>query len=68
MPAAAATSNETRGIRGLVGDYEGPDQVIQLFARQLNDNEVLVYHIRDGKVSEVWGYGTDPYAFDEFWS
>jgi hypothetical protein len=30
--------------------------------------EVLVYHVRDGKASEVWGYGTDPYAFDEFWS
>jgi len=28
----------------------------------------LVYHVRDGKVSEVWGYGTDAYAFDEFWS
>ena len=36
--------------------------------KQLNDNEVLVYHVRDGKVSEVWGYGTDPYAFDRFWS
>jgi len=29
---------------------------------------VLVYHFRDGKVSEVWGHGTDPYEFDEFWS
>jgi uncharacterized protein len=92
------------GRNPLAGDYEGPEHVMQLFARlfelsggrlslelhdvlandehavalytargeragkQLNDNEVLVYHFRDGKVSEVWGHGTDPYAFDEFWS
>jgi len=86
------------GRNPLAGDYEGPEQVIQLFARlfelsggtlgielhdvlandehavalftargeragkQLNDNEVLVYNVRDGKVSEVWDYGTDPSA------
>jgi ketosteroid isomerase-like protein len=85
-------------------DYEGPEQVIQYFARiveltggafslelqdvlandehavalftirgeragkQLNDNTVLTYHFRDGKVSEVWGQATDQYAVDEFLS
>jgi ketosteroid isomerase-like protein len=36
--------------------------------RQLNDNQVATYHIRDGKVSEVWVQSTDLYAQDEFWS
>ncbi len=92
------------GRSPLAGDYEGPEQVIQFFARifemtggtfsievhdvlandehavalftvrgeragkQLNDNEVLTYHFRDGKVSEVWNQATDPYAVDEFFS
>ena len=36
--------------------------------KQLADNEVLTYHFRDGKVSEVWGHTTDLYAADEFFS
>lgn len=36
--------------------------------RQLADNEVLTFHIRDGKVSEVWSHHTDLYAVDEFFS
>jgi uncharacterized protein len=36
--------------------------------KQLADNEVLTYHIRDGKVSEVWVHTTDLYAADEFFS
>ena len=36
--------------------------------KQLTDNTVLTYHIRDGKVSEVWGQSTDLYAVDEFFS
>ena len=92
------------GRSPLAGDYEGPEQVIQYFARvieltdgtfsielhdvlandehaaalitirgeragkQLNDNTVLTYHIRDGKVTEVWGHATDLYAVDEVFS
>lgn len=92
------------GRSPLSGDYEGPDQVIQYFARvfeatggtlgielhdvlandehavalytasgersgkQLTDNEVQIYHVRDGKVSEAWTYTTDQYAADEFFS
>ena len=36
--------------------------------KQLTDNEVLTYHIRDGKISEVWTHTTDLYAADEFFS
>jgi ketosteroid isomerase-like protein len=36
--------------------------------KQLSDNEVLVYHIRDGKVSEAWIQPTDQHAVDEFFS
>jgi ketosteroid isomerase-like protein len=36
--------------------------------RQLTDNEILTYHIRDGRVSEVWAHHTDLYAVDEFFS
>jgi ketosteroid isomerase-like protein len=92
------------GRSPLAGDYEGPEQVLQFFARvfelsggtfsaelhdvlandehavalynvraeragkQLTDNEVLIFHIRDGKVSEAWIQSTDQYAQDEFWS
>lgn len=36
--------------------------------RRLEDNNVSTFHIRDGKVSEVWTQVTDMYAIDEFWS
>jgi uncharacterized protein len=36
--------------------------------RQLQDNTVLTFHLRDGKVTEVWSLQTDLYAVDEFWS
>jgi uncharacterized protein len=36
--------------------------------KQLNDNQVLVYHFRDGKVSETWTQVTNQYAVDEFFS
>jgi ketosteroid isomerase-like protein len=92
------------GRSPLAGDYEGIEQVLQLFARlfelsggtfsaelhdvlandehavalttvraeragkQLTDNQVLTFHIRDGKASEAWVQATDQYAGDEFWS
>jgi ketosteroid isomerase-like protein len=36
--------------------------------KQLEDNDVMVIHIRDGKWTETWGYSADVYAWDEFWS
>src|ERR687887_202195 len=34
--------------------------------RTLEDRSVLVFHIRDGKVPEVWQYSSDVDAFDRF--
>ena len=36
--------------------------------KQLTDNEVLTYHFRDGKISEVWTHPADLYTYDEFFS
>ena len=33
--------------------------------RTLEDNNTLVFHVRDGKVTEVWQYSSDQYAADE---
>jgi ketosteroid isomerase-like protein len=36
--------------------------------RSLDDNSVQVFHIADGKVTEVWTYPADQDASDAFWS
>jgi uncharacterized protein len=36
--------------------------------RTLADRQVLVAHVRDGKIAEVWEHVEDQYAFDEFFS
>ena len=36
--------------------------------RSLQDDTVQVFHITDGKATEVWTYPSDLYASDEFWS
>jgi ketosteroid isomerase-like protein len=36
--------------------------------KQLEDNTVQTFHIRDGKATEIWTHTTDLYAVDEFWS
>lgn len=36
--------------------------------KQLNDNMVQTFHIRDGKAVEIWSHQTDLYAVDEFWA
>jgi ketosteroid isomerase-like protein len=36
--------------------------------KQWTDNSVAVYHIRDGKISEIWIQPADLYAMDEFLS
>jgi uncharacterized protein len=95
----------TPGRGPLSGDYEGAQQVLQLFAElfqlsggtfrfdlhdvlandehvvglltihaeragkpPLNDNMTQIFHIRDGKISEVWTQQTDLQASEEFWS
>jgi ketosteroid isomerase-like protein len=36
--------------------------------RTLQDNDTLVFHVRDGKVTEVWQYWADPYTADELFA
>jgi uncharacterized protein len=36
--------------------------------RDLADDTVQVFQIRDGKATEVWSYPADLYASDAFWS
>jgi uncharacterized protein len=36
--------------------------------RTLQDNTVQVFHVRDGKATEVWTHPADLYASDQFWS
>jgi ketosteroid isomerase-like protein len=36
--------------------------------RMLEDNNTLVFHVRDGKVTEVWQYWADQYAADDLFS
>ena len=36
--------------------------------KTLRDNNTLVFHVRDGKVTEVWQYWADPYSADELFA
>ena len=36
--------------------------------RSLSDNNVGVYHVTDGRVTEAWFHATDQAAVDAFWS
>jgi uncharacterized protein len=54
-----ADDQHTVGLHLATGEREG---------RTLEDREVLVFHIRDNKVVEVWQYIEDQYAYDEFFS
>ena len=53
----------------------GDEHAVALFmargeraGRRLEDRTVEVFHIRDGKATEMWLYPSDLYANDEFWS
>jgi ketosteroid isomerase-like protein len=36
--------------------------------KQLDLNALHLFHVRDGKVTEVWTVHHDLYAWDDFWS
>ncbi len=36
--------------------------------KSLRDNAVLVFHVRDGRMTEAWATTGDQYGTDEFWS
>jgi ketosteroid isomerase-like protein len=54
-------ANEEHGIALVVarGERDG---------KSLEDRQVHVLHLRDGKVIAFWGHPGDQYAIDEFWS
>jgi uncharacterized protein len=54
-----ADDQHTVGLHLARGEREG---------RTLEDREVLVFHVRDGRIVEVWQYIEDQYAYDEFFS
>lgn len=53
-------ANDTHAI-GLHHDSAEKD------GKKLDTNEVLVFHVKDGKITEAWELYTDPYHYDEFW-
>jgi ketosteroid isomerase-like protein len=36
--------------------------------RSFNGESVVVFHVRDGKITEAWTIMADDYGFDEFWA
>lgn len=36
--------------------------------KTFNGNTVFVFHVGDGKVTEVWSVSGDQYGLDEFWA
>ncbi|HVM10914.1 MAG TPA: nuclear transport factor 2 family protein [Actinomycetota bacterium] len=36
--------------------------------KTLEDHQVVIAHIREGKANEIWVCSTDPYAVDEFFA
>jgi hypothetical protein len=36
--------------------------------KTLDSQTVFIFHLSDGKTTEVWGVAVDPYAGDEFWA
>lgn len=59
-------------LHDVLGDGKhavGLDRVTaQRGERSLEMNRVVIAHVRDGVLTEVWLVPEDQYAFDEFWS
>ena len=47
------------GLHSSEGEREG---------RRAHSPTVLVFHLRDGRVTETWSHHSDQYEFDEFWA
>jgi uncharacterized protein len=69
---ALADGNFRVEVHDVVG---GDDHVVGLHTargaragRTMEDRGILVFHVRDGKVTEVWQYLEDQSAVDRFWS
>lgn len=59
-------------VHAVVGDDEHVFAAYGVSAerggKSLRDSAVLVFHVRDGRVTEVWGTSGDQYLADDFWS
>ena len=59
-------------VHAVVGDDEHVFAAYGVTAKRggksLRDSAVLVFHVRDGKVTEAWGTSGDQYLVDDFWS
>lgn len=59
-------------VHAVVGDDEHVFAAYGVSAeragKSLRDSAVLVFHVRDGRVTEVWGTSGDQYLVDDFWS
>jgi ketosteroid isomerase-like protein len=59
-------------LHDVIGNDEHVVAVITVRAeragKKLEDNSIQVFHVRDGKATEVWTHPADLYAEDEFWS
>jgi ketosteroid isomerase-like protein len=53
-----ANDNHVVGLHHTTATREG---------RHLDISEVLVFHLRDGRVIEAWHAASNLYAFDHFW-
>jgi uncharacterized protein len=52
-----ANDEHVVGLHEVIAEREG---------KPLRDRNILVFHVRDGRTSEVWQFWTDQYAADAF--
>src|SRR5687768_14105028 len=54
-----ANDEHVVGLHVSEGEREG---------RRLHSQQALVFHVRDGRVTETWAHHYDQHATDEFWA
>ena len=52
-----ANDEHVVGLHAVIAERDG---------KALRDRNILVFHVRDGRTSEVWQFWTDQYAADAF--
>lgn len=66
------TDSFKQDIHAILADDEHAVALVNVSATRrgqtLEAQQVLVFHVRDGKATEVWITPVDPYAADEFWA
>ena len=68
----ATGSKVDLAIHSIVADDEHAIALITMQAKREGKSAEWrtagIYHMRDGKISEAWGFNEDQEAVDEFWS